>query len=271
MRVDKERCPATKKGVRLLFGQNCQKVAGHLLPFLVAGHLLPFLVAGHLSCSHLRMPRKNLIRSKEFPYHVTVRANNREAFPLPIEDFWKVCTEELYLLELMYQSKVHAFVLMPNHIHLLITAPESDLGVLMRVFLSAITRRANFSVGRTGRIFGSRYFWTIITSTRYYGNVLKYVYRNPVKANLCTCVSEYEFSTASGIFGRHSLPLPIHHTQIGLEVNLPDSHYPELWKEWLNQPFAEELEIRIQKSLRRKVIKDEKKVSGYFFDENTQK
>jgi putative transposase len=201
------------------------------------------------------MPRKKLIRSDRFPYHVTARMNNKEPFPLALKFAWEIATEELYLLGLLYQIEVHAFVLMPNHIHLLLSVPNEDLGKIMNCFISSFTRRVNVLSGRSGHLFGAPYFWSIITSTRYYGHVLKYIYRNPVRGGLCNRVEEYEFSTASGTFGQTHLPLAIHFTKLALEINLPDPGEPHAWIEWLNRPFPIEAEKLIQKILRKKEIK----------------
>jgi putative transposase len=201
------------------------------------------------------MPRKKLIRSDRFPYHVTARVNNREAFPIALKFVWEIACDELYLLSLLHEVEIHGFVIMPNHIHLLITVPEKDLGQMMSMFLARLTRRVNTLTGRSGRLLGGPYFWSLITSTRYFGHVLKYVYRNPVKAGLCQSVEEYEFSTASGSFGHAHLPFPIYFTRLGLEINLPDPESATAWLEWLNRPFPSEAEKIIQKCLRKKEIK----------------
>jgi putative transposase len=202
------------------------------------------------------VPRKKLIRSDTFPYHVTVRSNNKEPFPIALNHFWKISTDELYVLSKLHNVEVHAFVVMPNHIHLLLTVGGGDLGNIMSLFLSRLTRRVNGLASKTGRLFGGPYFWTIITSTRYYGHVLKYVYRNPVKAGLCLRIEEYEFSTACGTFGGNLLTLPIYFTRLGLETNLPDLEHPTAWLNWLNRPFSKETETFIQKALRKKEIKE---------------
>lgn len=187
-------------------------------------------------------------------------------------ELWRIASEELYLLNLMYEAEIHGFVLMPNHIHLMLTTPGDDLGMLMQIFMGQLTKRANYTSGRSGHLFGARYHWSIITSTRYYGNVLKYVYRNPVKAQICNQVEEYEFSTVSGTLGQQVLPFPIHLSRIGLDVNLPNHRYPEVWRDWLNTPFAGEIEKDLQKRMRKKVICDDpEKVSGYFSPEKAEK
>jgi len=200
------------------------------------------------------MGRSRLIRSNQFPYHVTARTNNRVRFPVELKFVWEIATEELYLLNILYGIEIHAFVLMPNHFHLLITIPNEDLGIIMMNFLSMFTKKINRLSGQTGHLFGSSYYRTLITSTRYFGHAFKYVYRNPVKGGLVDKIEEYEFSTASGLFGQNSLPFPLHFTRIGLELNLPDPDLPNTWINWLNTPFPKEAEILIQKALRKKKV-----------------
>jgi putative transposase len=202
------------------------------------------------------MPRRLLIRSNEFPYHVTARANNKERFPIELARVWEIAVEELYFLGIAYSAEVQGFVLMPNHFHLLITVPHFDLGVIMRELMRTMTKRINGCAQRTGHVFGGPHNRSIITSTRYFGHALKYVYRNPVRAGILNSVEKYEFSTARGLFGEGVLPFPIHFTRIGLEINLPDANNPMSWLDWLNRPFPIETEKLIQKSIRKREIKE---------------
>jgi REP element-mobilizing transposase RayT len=202
------------------------------------------------------MSKRKLIRSDCFPYHVTARGNNREPFPLALGYVWKIATEELAIACDFYGAEVQAFVLMPNHFHLLITTPEVDLGKVMQAFMSSITRRVNHLSGRTGRIFGAPYRPSLITSSNYYAHALKYVYRNPVKARLCEQIEEYEFSTGGRLFGLGHLPIPICLTRVGFESRLPDLDHSRAWLEWLNQPFSKEIELLIQKSLNKKIVRE---------------
>ena len=215
----------------------------------------PFCIR-HTICLFGPMPRKLLVRSDCYPYHVTGRANNKEAFPLELDRLWRVMTEELLLLTLLYEVQIHAFVLMPNHFHLILSVPNTDLGKIMNLLLSSVTKRVNRMSGRSGHLFGGPYFWSIITSSRYYGHVFKYVARNPVKAKLSSHVEEYRFSTISGLTGQIHLPFPISYTKLGMEINTPEIERMEMWLYWLNQPFSTENEKCIQKILRKKEIKE---------------
>lgn len=199
------------------------------------------------------MPRKQLQKSDLLPYHVTARANNREEFHLPLERFWGLIGSECLNLVLVYDVQFHAFVLMPNHFHVILSVPNYDLGKVMSVFMASVTRTSNLLSGRTGHVFGGPYHWSIITNARYYGHALKYVYRNPVRAKLCDRVEDYPFSTLHGLLGTHHLPFPLHFTRAGMEFALPSTAITEQL-EWLNRPFPKEAEGLIQKGLRKKLF-----------------
>ena len=126
------------------------------------------------------MPRKNLqFDLISNPYHVTVRCNNREPFPCSPDLVWGALTDQCFEIVMLFGAQIHALVAMPNHIHLLISTPNEDLGVVMQRLLLGLTKRINRLAGRSGRVFGSQYHWTIIDTAEYFANVLKYVYRNP--------------------------------------------------------------------------------------------
>jgi hypothetical protein len=142
---------------------------------------------------------------------------------------------------------------MPNHIHMLMTVPKHDLGQVMNVFISSVTRLSNLNSGRSGHLFGGPYHQSLIKNSRYFGHAFKYVYRNPVKAQICERVEQYPYSTLQGSLGSVHLPFPLFFTKVGMELALPSSESHEQL-EWLNKPFPKEAEALIQKGLRRRVF-----------------
>jgi putative transposase len=196
------------------------------------------------------MPRKPLIRSSTLPYHVTARGNNREPFHLASEDVWKIFEAHCFEIYLLFQVQVHAFVLMNNHFHLLISTPHEDLGKVMMYFMRTVTRTINLRSGRSGRVFGARYHWSLIDSDLYFAHALKYVYRNPVRAGVCVRAEEYPFSSLAGVLGFRPLSFPLFFP-FGCEgfLKIP-SELDDLLL-WLNQPFRKEQQLAIQKALRR--------------------
>jgi REP element-mobilizing transposase RayT len=166
---------------------------------------------------------------------------------------WEIIGSECLNLNLVYGVQFHSLVLMPNHFHMLVTTPQHDLGASMQVFLSYVTRTSNLISGRSGHLFGGRYHWTLINNTRYFGNVYKYVYRNPVRANLCVTVENYPYSTLHGQVGLSPLPFPLYETRVGMEINLASLEVHEQLK-WLNSPFPKEEEELIRRGLRKRIL-----------------
>ena len=196
------------------------------------------------------MPRKALIRSDRYPYHVTNRCNNREPFPLPAAEVWPLYEERLYEITYLFQARIHAVVLMPNHFHLLVTTPNEDLGEVMMHFVRSITKDLNLKTGQTGRVFGSRYHWSLVDSERYFLHAYKYLYRNPVRARLSSTAEEYPFSTLPGLLGEQTLNFPLHYPyEQSAASELIKPYLTDL--NWLNRPTIAETEKRIRMGLRR--------------------
>jgi len=191
------------------------------------------------------MPRTPLVRTSSFAYHVTARANNKEWFYVPPETAWRIFRAQLAESADKYGVRLHAFVLMANHYHLVLSTPEANLDRFMRHFMTECCRRFQIATGRINHIFGGRYRWSVLESAYGLAYVLKYVFRNPVRAGLCGRVEDYPHSSLSP-----TCSLPISE---GF-----DSYWrliPKDWTRrllWLNSPAAREIEEVIQRALRRR-------------------
>ncbi|MBL7713855.1 MAG: transposase [Bdellovibrionales bacterium] len=199
------------------------------------------------------MPRKTLVVSDHLPYHVTVRGNNREPFPLDLTEVWTIFSRLVYSVAITHGFRFHAAVLMPNHIHIMISTPEKPLDTGMQTLISRLTREINQRTGRTGRIFGSRYHWSIIEKPFYFLNALKYVYRNPVRAKLCDRAEEYEFSTLGSLVGRGHLWIPIT-PPVGSNTVFPGGLLEGEILDWFNAPFRKEDEERLRSGFKRRIF-----------------
>jgi putative transposase len=196
------------------------------------------------------MPRKLLIRNNRLPYHVTARVNNREKFKLPLYQVWKVFTDLLFATCVIHRIQVHAFVLMPNHFHLLLTVSQHDLGLVMREFMRSVTKTLNAKSGRTGRVFGAKYHWTLVDSPLYFAQVYKYIYRNPVKAQICKKAETYRFSTLAGTLGFQPLRVPLYYPFMETKYRCLPNDF-EAHVEWLNTPFQKEQDEAITAALKK--------------------
>ncbi len=190
------------------------------------------------------MPRKNLIRTNLFPYHVTIRSNNKEWFELPREVVWKICLRAMALAHQKHPVRVQAFVLMSNHYHLLIWTPENNLDRFMSVFNYQISRGIRGKTGRINRIFGDRYKWSLVESSAYYHRVLKYIYQNPLRANLVGRCEMYPYSSLNYVVTGREFPVTLYRPFFDSEREEEGAWHLLDFLSWINKEDAQMLKIK---------------------------
>ncbi len=169
-----------------------------------------------------RLPRLTLI---DYPHHVILRGNNRQ----PI---FAVDADRLRMLSLMEEHgrahgvDIHAYVLMDNHLHLLLT-PRRERGVplMMQAVGRSYVRSFNLQQGRSGTLWEGRYRSTLIQSERYLLNCMVYIDLNPVRAGMVDLPGDYPWSSHTHYTGR--------------QVQRMLTPHPLYW-ELGNTPFARE-------------------------------
>ena len=191
------------------------------------------------------MPRKVIPPNSLFPYHVCARAHNREHFPVPPAEMWAIFEDYLFLVVQLYGFQIHSFVLMPNHFHLLVRTPEANIGAGMNYLMRETARETSRLSSRINQTFGGRYHRSLVSNARYFFDVYKYVYRNPVRARLCTSVENYKFSTLRGLLGFERLSIPIVEDTIFFD----GENQTEVLK-WLNERPVSGLEDEVRQGLR---------------------
>jgi putative DNA methylase len=93
--------------------------------------------------------------------------------------------------------KLHAWVIMPNHIHLLLTPMEGySLSEIVHSCKSYTSTKANRLLNRTGRFWFPEPFDRYIRDYEHFEKAFNYIERNPVKAGLCENQSDWRFSSA---------------------------------------------------------------------------
>jgi REP element-mobilizing transposase RayT len=118
-------------------------------------------------------------------YHVMARGNRRESIFRDEEDrmgFVQVLGEACT----MTGWRVHAWVLLSNHYHLMIETPEANLVGGMKWLQNTLTRRFNQRHRAWGRVFGDRYKAVLVEGSQrfYYETLMDYIHLNPVRAGL---------------------------------------------------------------------------------------
>jgi len=184
------------------------------------------------------MPRKPLIRTSEFPYHVYTRSNNREWFQIPIDDVWKIFSYYLNIITKMYGLEIGSFVLMSNHFHMIVWTPNENLDQAMHYLLREVSKTINSRAGRKDHLFGAPYKWCLITTEEYLSQVYKYNYQNPLVKDLCETVEDYPFSTLYYIENKLKLPFPLFEEKI-IEASEYISKNHDHRIKWLNERYTD--------------------------------
>ncbi len=104
----------------------------------------------------------------------------------------------------------------------------------------------------SGRLFGARFYASLVTNPNYFAHALKYVYRNPVKAGLAQKAEDFPFSTLASLYGDALATVPITRPTNGLDCYLPRADQLEAFRHWLNTPHKKEEALAIQRALRKK-------------------
>ena len=153
------------------------------------------------------MPRKPRFDLPDIPVHVVQRGNNRQ----PV--FFDDAGRRAYLAWLdeaagRYGCAVHAYVLMTNHVHLLMTPGRA--GAVGRT-LQYVGRRyvpyVNRVTDRTGTLWEGRYRANLVEAERYLLLCHRYIESNPVRAGLVADPSDHPWSSVHANALGHKDPL----------------------------------------------------------------
>ncbi len=169
-----------------------------------------------------RLPRLTL---PGYPHHVIQRGNNRQ----PI---FVTAADRQTLLDLLeeqarkFEVAVHAYVLMGNHFHLLVTPKTADgLPKMMQAMGRSYVRYFNDTQKRSGTLWEGRYKSTVIQPDRFLLACMAYIDLNPVRAGLVALPQDYLWSS--------------HVHYLGLRPDRLITPHPLYW-ELGNTPFARE-------------------------------
>jgi putative transposase len=139
-----------------------------------------------------RIPRAVVV---DHPLHVVQRGINRS------DCFF---AESDYLTYLDYLRKfaetfgcsVHAYCLMTNHVHLLITPhSHSACGLMMKNLSQQYVQRVNYRLKRSGTLWEGRFHSSLVLSENYILACYRYIECNPVRARMAANAAQYRWSS----------------------------------------------------------------------------
>jgi len=169
------------------------------------------------------VPRKQRFYVPDAPVHAVQRGHNRSA----------VFFDELDYLEYLRCLKeaavscgcaIHSYVLMTNHVHLLLTPERADsVGRLFQSLGRHYVRHVNETYQRHGGLWEGRYKCNIIESQAYFLSCMRYIELNPVRAGMVDDPEKYRWSSYSAnALGVSNAVLTAHTEYVSLG-GLPDA------------------------------------------------
>lgn len=156
----------------------------------------------------------------------------------------------LSFISFAFNVRIHAFVLMSNHFHLIALAPEGNLSEAMRFFMSESGRDLRLLSTRVNCTYGTRFHRSLLSSPQYYLHAYKYLYHNPVQAGICERVEEYPYSTLPALLGNSRFDVPVFD-----DFNWSTFNSRALTLSWLNRKPNEGQWDIVRRSLRKSAFK----------------
>ena len=157
------------------------------------------------------MARRPRILIAHQPHHVVQRGHGQRSV---FEDSYsyRAYLHDLHAYRMSLGVALHAWCLMPNHVHLLLT-PQDDprtVSVLMQRVAQRATRRWNARRDIAGSLWEARFKSRVIDTKRYLLECCRYIELNPVRAGLTKSAADYRWSSYQarmGVVGDEDLDL----------------------------------------------------------------
>jgi putative transposase len=141
------------------------------------------------------MPRRARITAANIAHHIIQRGNNRSAC-FYAEDDYLLYLEWLHKYALERECQIHAYVLMTNHVHLLVTpADRAGLAGLMKSLGQRYVQYINRSYSRSGTLWEGRFKSCIANESNYVLGCYRYIELNPVRACMVSHPGDYRWSS----------------------------------------------------------------------------
>lgn len=194
------------------------------------------------------MPRQPRLDLPGFAVHVTQRGVNHCAIFLDDEDrhrYRRLLQEACDA----HSVAIHAFVLMDNHVHLLLTPSRPGcLALAMRSVGQNHVQAFNARHGRCGGLWQGRYKSSVIDTEAYLLRVIRYIELNPVRAAMVENAEDYRWSSVHSHLGRprdHLITLHPVYLALGRQAQ----ERAQAYQDWLRQGVCDEDLVAIRRHL----------------------
>lgn len=141
------------------------------------------------------MPRRTRFDLADVPQHIIQRGNSRNT-TFFTEDDYRFYADRLHDAARKYDCSIYAYVLMPNHVHLLASARRSyGLSLMMQYVGRYFVRHINRLYRRSGTLWEGRFRASPVDADTYFLRCCRYIECNPVRAGIVRAPENYPWSS----------------------------------------------------------------------------
>jgi putative transposase len=199
------------------------------------------------SFTTIAMPRPRRVVFPSIPLHIIQRGNNRMAC-FHLQDDYLVYLDMLRECAFDAGCAVHAYVLMSNHVHLLLSPDTADsVSTLMQRLGQRYVQYFNRRHARTGTLWEGRFRSSAVQDALYFLVCQRYIELNPVRAHMVNSPADYPWSSHRvNAFGQESALITPHsvYASLGRIPALRHAAYRHLF----NETFSDELLEEVRKA-----------------------
>ena len=149
------------------------------------------------------MPRAPRLEYDGAFYHVISRGNRRQSIFHQKADYQRFL-DRLYAELERHGFHLYAYVLMPNHFHLLLEQEDWPLSRFMQVLLTSHARWHNRRYQQNGHLFQGRYSAILCDKDTYLLELTRYIHLNPVRAKIAKKPETYPWSSYRAYLGKEA-------------------------------------------------------------------
>ncbi len=197
------------------------------------------------------MPRRPRIHLNDVPLHIVQRGHNREPCFFAEEDYHAYLH---WLGEALKKERcaLHAYALMTNHVHLLLTPRQAENVPRLIIALGRrYVQYINQTYRRTGTLWDSRYKSSLIQAETYLLACQRYIELNPVRAAMVDAPAHYRWTSyrANGLGqpGAILTPHPLY-LALGEDVKARQGGYRALFRSQLDKAAVDDIRLALNQN-----------------------
>lgn len=201
------------------------------------------------------MARPPRIQFPDALYHVIVRGNQQQAL-------FSGDADRMAYLELLnrYKKKcgfiLYAYVLMNNHVHLLVETPEAPISKIMQMLNFTYAQYFNRKYGKVGHLFQGRYKSFLCDRDQYLLSLVRYIHLNPVRAKIAKEPHVYRWSSHEEYMGKNGGMVDVDRVLRLFSENKALAR--QLYSRFVNGALREGRDESYYKGIEQQILGDEK-------------